>query len=162
MPKRDTCYCEELHLTHRCRVLVAHFPHSDVLHSLRFFVHSFYTWNGCMGVGRGGAERSLPPWILKILAKKVVFLVSSGKKQMLPLLAPPRKILEKNPSGSPWKNPSDAHVHRPSSDGSSNRVFPCHLIDNINTIFCVIVSFDTLGSSWDYRQRWCLCEGCWE
>jgi len=40
-----------------------------------------------MGVGRGG-QRALSPWILKISAKKVVFLVSSGKKQISLLLAP--------------------------------------------------------------------------
>jgi len=55
-----------------------------------------------MGVGRGG-RGALDPWILKISAKKVVFLVSRRKKQILPLLAPPRKILEKSPSGLPWK-----------------------------------------------------------
>jgi len=37
------------------------------------------------GAGGSGA---LPTWILKISAKKVVFLVSSGKKQIWPLLAP--------------------------------------------------------------------------
>jgi len=45
-----------------------------------------------MGVGR----RALDPWILKISAKKVLFLVSSGKKQISPLLVPLEKI---------WKNP---------------------------------------------------------
>jgi len=58
-----------------------------------------------MGVGRGALA---PSWILKFLAKKVVFLVSSGKNQISPLLAPPGKIEEKNPS--PGKNPSDALV----------------------------------------------------
>jgi len=33
--------------------------------------------------------------------KKVVFLVSSGKNQISPLLAPPGKIQEKFPSGHP-------------------------------------------------------------
>jgi len=52
-----------------------------------------------------------PPWILKISAKKVVFLVSRGKNQISPLLAPPRKTLEKSPSAPPpWKNYSDAHA----------------------------------------------------
>jgi len=37
-------------------------------------------------------------------------------------------------------------MHKLPSGGRSNRVFPCHLIDNMNTIFCVIVSFDTF---WD-------------
>jgi len=44
-----------------------------------------------MNVGRGAGG-----WILKISAKKVVFLVLSGKKQILPLLAPLAKF---------WKNP---------------------------------------------------------
>jgi len=35
--------------------------------------------------GKGG-------WILKILAKEVVFLVSSGKKQISPLSPPTRKL----------------------------------------------------------------------
>jgi len=42
-----------------------------------------------MGVGRGAREGLDPLWILKILAKRVVFLVSSGKKQVSPLLVPP-------------------------------------------------------------------------
>jgi len=57
-----------------------------------------------------GDKGHLAPWILRILAKKIVFLVSSEKKQILPLLDPPRKILEK-PLVRPLKNPSDAHVH---------------------------------------------------
>jgi len=60
-------------------------------------------------VGRGG-RGALDPWILKILPKKVVFLVLSGKKQISPLLAPRGKILEKSPGAPPRKNPSDAHV----------------------------------------------------
>jgi len=40
--------------------------------------------------------------ILKISAKKVIFLVSRGKNQVLPLLTP-RKILKKSPNGPPWK-----------------------------------------------------------
>jgi len=46
-----------------------------------------------MGVGRGETR---PPWILKISAKRVVFLVSSGKKQISPLFAHLEKF---------WKNP---------------------------------------------------------
>jgi len=38
---------------------------------------------------------------LKFSAKKVVFLVSSGKSQISPLVAPIGKILEKTPGGSP-------------------------------------------------------------
>jgi len=48
-------------------------------------------------------------WIFQ--QKKVVFLVSSGKKQISPLLFPSRKILEKSPSGHPLdKNSCDAYV----------------------------------------------------
>jgi len=53
-----------------------------------------------MGVGRG--RQSSPggaPSILKSSAKKVVFLLSSGKNQISPLLTP----LEKSPGGLPWK-----------------------------------------------------------
>jgi len=46
-----------------------------------------------MGVGRGQG-RPWPPWILKFSAKRVVFLVLSGKKQISQLLTPPGKILE--------------------------------------------------------------------
>jgi len=34
-----------------------------------------------------------PLWILKISAKTVVFLISTGKKKISPLLAAPEKIL---------------------------------------------------------------------
>jgi len=61
-----------------------------------------------MGVGREGAR---PPWILKLLAKKVVFPISRGKKQISPLLRPPWKKFWENPQLSPpGKNPSDTHV----------------------------------------------------
>ena len=50
-----------------------------------------------MGVGRGLAGGTLPPpWIFKCLPKKVVFLVSSGKNQISPLL-PPLEKCRKNP-----------------------------------------------------------------
>jgi len=45
--------------------------------------------------GRGQISR----WILKFSAKKVIFLVSRGKNQLLPLSPPP------------GKNPSEAHAH---------------------------------------------------
>jgi len=51
----------------------------------------------------GGAGRPWTHWILKILAKKVVSLVTSGKKQILPHLASPRKILEKSPRDPSWQ-----------------------------------------------------------
>jgi len=47
-----------------------------------------------MGIGRG-VSLGLP-WISKILAKKIVFLVSRWKKQILLFLATRRKILEKS------------------------------------------------------------------
>jgi len=53
-----------------------------------------------MGVGKGGLG---PPWILKLLAKKVIFSISRGKKQMSPLLAPLEEILGKSPTAPPWK-----------------------------------------------------------
>jgi len=40
---------------------------------------------------------------LKYLAKEVVFLVLSGKKQISLLLASPWKNFKKSPSGPPWK-----------------------------------------------------------
>jgi len=64
-----------------------------------------------MGVGRG--TRSLgPPGCWKFHQKKVVYLVSSGKKQILLLLGTPRKSLKKFPSYPPVKNSSDAHAHK--------------------------------------------------
>ena len=56
-----------------------------------------------MGVGRlaGGALASL--WILKLLAKKVVFSILRAKKQISPLLAHPGKIFGKIPYCLPWK-----------------------------------------------------------
>jgi len=44
------------------------------------------------------------PWILKILSKKIVFLVSSGKKTNFTTFGLPRKILEKSPSAPPEKS----------------------------------------------------------
>jgi len=41
------------------------------------------------GRRKGGQGRVWPPWILKISAKKVVFVVSNGKKQMLSLWVAP-------------------------------------------------------------------------
>jgi len=54
-----------------------------------------FAFAGGMGVG-GETGGAWPPWILKISAKKVVFLVSSGRKQTSPLLAP-YKIFGKIP-----------------------------------------------------------------
>ena len=46
MPKKGTCYLEELYFTHR-RVSAAHFPHSDLLHlwqltAVRFVLNSLF------------------------------------------------------------------------------------------------------------------------
>jgi len=49
---------------------------------------------------------------LKISEKKDVFLVSSCKKQISPLLAPLEKLLEKCTSDPPGKIPSDAHAQK--------------------------------------------------
>jgi len=48
---------------------------------------------------RKGGKGSLAPLDFENFSKKVVFLVSNGKKQILPLLATPRKIVEKSPIG---------------------------------------------------------------
>jgi len=37
-------------------------------------------------------------------SKNAVFLISSAKKQISPLLAPVEKLLEKSTSGPSWKN----------------------------------------------------------
>jgi len=42
---------------------------------------------------------------LKISAKNAIFLISSGKKQILPHWPPVEKLLENSTSGSSWKNP---------------------------------------------------------
>jgi len=56
-----------------------------------------------MGAGRGD-RWSFPPWSLKLLSKKVVFSISSGKKQISPLLAPFWKKNWENPRMAPsWK-----------------------------------------------------------
>ena len=57
---------------------------------------------------RGG--QGLPSWILKLLAKKVVFLISRGKKQIYRFCPHPRKNVGKISYWfPPGKNPSDAH-----------------------------------------------------
>jgi len=48
-----------------------------------------------MGVGIGKEGRG--SWILKSLAKKVVFSIPRGKHQISPLLAPPGKKFKKIP-----------------------------------------------------------------
>jgi len=60
---------------------------------------------------RKGGRGNKAPLDLKILAKKVVFLFSGEKKQIMPLLSPPKKLLENPLVVPPGKNPSDAHAH---------------------------------------------------
>jgi len=59
-----------------------------------------------MGVRRGGKA----PWLLKISAKNIVFLVSGGKKLSSPLLAPPRKFWKQTQLVPLGKNSYDAHA----------------------------------------------------
>jgi len=56
-----------------------------------------------MGVeeGEGGAKAA--PCILKICAEKIVFIISSGIKQILPLLSPLEKIIPTPMIGSDHK-----------------------------------------------------------
>jgi len=51
-----------------------------------------------MGSGNGALASH---WILKFSAKKVVFLVLSGKNQISPLIHLPWKNLGRSPSGPP-------------------------------------------------------------
>jgi len=57
-----------------------------------------------------GGQGALPPQDIENFSKKGCFLNFDWKKQISPLLAPPRKILKKSPSAPPGKNLSDAHV----------------------------------------------------
>ena len=82
------------------------------------------------GRRKGGQGGQGPPWILKFSAKKVVFLVSSGKNQISPLLTP----LEKSPSAlPPEKNPSDAHVR------TQPVLAFCFVITMLITTWCSLV-----------------------
>jgi len=56
---------------------------------------------------------------LKISAKKVVFLVSSGKKQISSFFAPLEKFQKIPYCDPPGKNPSNAHRSRPTENGVS-------------------------------------------
>jgi len=57
--------------------------------------------------GKGGLGL---PWILKISAKKVLSLVSSGKSQISQLFTPLANFWKTSQCPPPWKNPSDAHA----------------------------------------------------
>jgi len=54
-------------------------------------------------IGIGRRAGGFAPWILKFSAKKVVFVVSSGKKQISPFLPPPTKFFERSLSALPGK-----------------------------------------------------------
>jgi len=56
-----------------------------------------------MGGGRGGREGLGPSLDFESFRKNVACLGSSGKKQISPLLASPRKLLGISPSFFPWK-----------------------------------------------------------
>jgi len=58
--------------------------------------------------GQGGQGWILenPPWILKLLAKKIVFSISRAETQISPLLAPPGKNFGKILYWPPWKKSS--------------------------------------------------------
>jgi len=58
------------------------------------WLQEFYI--AAMGVGRG-SRGALPPYILKLLAKKVVFSILRGKNQSSPLLTPPWKKSFRHP-----------------------------------------------------------------
>jgi len=58
-----------------------------------------------MGIGRGGAW---PPWVLKISARKVVFLFQGVKKQISQLLAPLENI-----GKLPWRHPLEKILPTP-------------------------------------------------
>jgi len=70
------------------------------LSDFKLFLHRSYSSNyspHVHGRRRGGQGRGKPPWILKILAKKVVFPISRGEKQISPLLAPSWNKFWENP-----------------------------------------------------------------
>jgi len=93
--------------TNQFATFLFRFLNNSVATFIRKTKHFLYTW------ASEGGQGALPPRILKILAKKVVFLVSSGKKQILPLLDPATKILEKFPSAPPLEKilPTLMHLY---------------------------------------------------
>jgi len=56
---------------------------------------------------KGGKGAKASPWLLKCLARKVVFLVSRGKNEISLLLAPLEKLLEK----STFRLPTVENIH---------------------------------------------------
>jgi len=55
------------------------------------------------------AKEAMPPQAIFVFS---IFVFSSVKKQISPLLTPLEKRLEKSTSGSPGKIPSDPHAHK--------------------------------------------------
>ena len=55
------------------------------------------------GLADMGVGSKAPPWILEFLAKKVVFLILSGKKKFYRFWLSPGKKVEKSPSSPPRK-----------------------------------------------------------
>ena len=74
-----------------------------------------------MDVGRREQGGLAPPWILKFSVKKVVFLISSGKKQITSLLPRPWKNFGKFPQWHPLEKilptPMYCVVHAVTSGG---------------------------------------------
>jgi len=63
---------------------------------------------GSTGIGRG-VQAGHGPLDFDFFSKKGYYCSFEWEKQVLPLLPPPGKILEKS-FNAPWKNPSDAHA----------------------------------------------------
>jgi len=109
-----------------------------------------------MGVGMGAA----PTWILKILAKKDVLLVSSGKKQSSPLLVPLEKFWKNPLVATPWKksfrrpcclvSPCDKnrHAFRPFSKPATSYKF----FETLQPLFNLACSVIRLGLTHNFRQ----------
>jgi len=102
MPLRCYLFCCSWPTTHRSAVFSLFVSFSTFSAQFEIGVFVIFPdkrtslWIPGMGIGRGAST----PWILKVTEKKVVFLVSSGKNKISPLLPPP------------GKNPSDAHDTR--------------------------------------------------
>jgi len=56
-----------------------------------------------MGVGRGGSGGLDPHWILTFSAKKGCFSSFEWEEINFTTFGPPRNILEKSPTATPWK-----------------------------------------------------------
>jgi len=77
-----------------------------------------------MGVGKGGGAKV--PLDFENFIKKGCFPSFEWEKAISPLLGPPRRILEKNPSAfPPGKNPSDAHGSRLLNNSGFIKLFSC-------------------------------------